>query len=249
MIEPLKKEEFVFYKDQPNTKSIYGLKLDRIVEIPNFVTKEQGDAMIKYFESLAKNWGPIAFFGSEGMSIVHEDPNIQQFGLPTDFIKQLMAKYKEAIELVFERRVKPVNICHAQKWNIGGNASPHSDNSSHDGVPNPFETNKFVSLLYLNDDYEGGEIYFPETGLDFQPKPLSLLAFNGGIENIHGVKEITKGTRYTFVSFWDFEEAEYGPEIRQRWEDEIKELRLHQAKIREKQNKAGNKTFRDPYGS
>jgi len=49
------------------------------------------------------------------MSIVHEDPNIQQFGLPTDFIKQLMAKYKEAIELVFERRVKPVNICHAQK--------------------------------------------------------------------------------------------------------------------------------------
>jgi len=228
MLKPLDQKEFIFYKDQPNTKSIFGIKLDRIVEIPMFVTKEQAKAMIKYFESKAKDWGPIAFFGSEGMSIIHEDPAIEEFGLPKDFIKQLMSKFKESIELLFERKVKPVNICHAQKWNPGGEASPHSDNSSLDGVPNPFETNKFVSLLYLNDDYKGGEIYFPEAKIEFQPKSCSWVAFNGGIENLHGVRSIKEGTRYTFVSFWDFEEAEYNEETRQRWEDDIKGLRKEQ---------------------
>jgi alpha-galactosidase/6-phospho-beta-glucosidase family protein len=53
MLKPLDQKEFIFYKDQPNTKSIFGIKLDRIVEIPMFVTEEQAKAMIKYFESNA----------------------------------------------------------------------------------------------------------------------------------------------------------------------------------------------------
>jgi hypothetical protein len=230
MIQTIDPSKFIYYKDQPNTQSVYGIELDRIVEIKDFVSAEEAKAMIDYFESKGVNWGPIAFFGSEGMSVVHEDKNIEQFGLPADFFGKLMGKYKEAIETIFERKVKPVNICHAQKWNIGGHASPHADNSEMDGTPNPFETNKFVSLLYLNDDYEGGELYFPDLGIEFQPASLSWVAFNGGIENLHGVKPILDGVRYTFVSFWDFEEAEYDENTRQRWDDEIKELREFQAK-------------------
>jgi hypothetical protein len=229
MIEKIDKKDFIFYKDQPNTKSVYGIKLDRIVEIPNFVNPEEAQSIMDYFESKAVNWGPIAFFGSEGMSIVHKDPSLPEFGLPETFFGDLMAKYKEAIETIFERPVKPVNICHAQKWNVGGNASPHADNSEMDGTPNPFETNKFVSLLYLNEDYEGGELYFPELDISFKPQAFSWIAFNGGIENLHGVKEILSGTRYTFVSFWDFEEAEYDQATRDRWESDIQQLRKEQA--------------------
>jgi hypothetical protein len=236
MIQTIDKKDFIYYKDQKNTKSIYGLELDRIVEIPNFISQEESDAIMKYFESKAVNWGPIAFFGSEGMSIVHEDPTLTQFGLYPRFFGDLMDKYQESIETIFERKVKPVNICHAQKWNVGGNASPHTDNSSMDGKPNAFETNKFVSLLYLNDDYEGGELYFPELDIEFKPKALSWITFNGGIENLHGVKEIKAGTRYTFVSFWDFAEAEYDEATRQRWQDEIDNLRKQQAEEHEKFN-------------
>jgi hypothetical protein len=229
MISNINPNDFIFYKDKPNTKSVFGIELDRIVEIPKFVSEEEAKLMINYFESKSVNWGPIAFFGSEGMSVVHEDPSLAQFGLPANFFGTLMAKYKEAIEIIFERKVKPVNICHAQKWNVGGNASPHADNSSLDGEPNAFETNKFVSLLYLNDDYEGGELYFPDEAIEFKPQSCSWVGFNGGIENLHGVKEIKTGSRYTFVSFWDFEEAEYDEKRRQEWEDEIKGLRKQQA--------------------
>ena len=64
--------------------------------------------------------------------------------------------------------------------------------------------------------------------------------FPGGHENIHGVKEITKGTRYTMVSFWDYEEAEYDQETKDKWESEIKEIRDMQEKQREEWSK-GNK--------
>jgi predicted 2-oxoglutarate/Fe(II)-dependent dioxygenase YbiX len=171
------------------------------------------------------------------MSVVHEDPTLETFNLPANFFGLLMGKYKEAIETIFERKVKPVNICHAQKWNVGGNASPHADNSELDGRPNAFETNKFVSLLYLNDDYTGGELYFPDLDIEFKPKAQSWIAFNGGIENLHGVKPIKSGTRYTFVSFWDFEEAEYDEETRQRWEDEIQGLRKQQEEEHKKMSK------------
>jgi hypothetical protein len=237
MISTLDKKDFIFYKDQLNNKSVYGIKLDRIVEVPNFVNREEADAMMRYFESKAVNWGPIAFAGSEGMSILHEDPSLVEFGLDTKFFGTLMGKYKEVIEMIFERPVKPVNICHAQKWNVGGHAAPHADNSEMDGTPNPFETNKFVSLLYLNDDYKGGELYFPDMGLEFQPSALSWVAFNGGIENLHGVKHITEGTRYTFVSFWDFEEAEYDEVKRSQWEKDIKILREEQAKMQAESSK------------
>ena len=57
-------------------------------------------------------------------------------------------------------------------------------------------------MYYLNDDYEGGEIFFPDYNLKIKPKPNSLLMFPGNENYAHGVKEVTKGFRYTYqVSF------------------------------------------------
>jgi hypothetical protein len=141
--------------------------------------------------------------------------------------------------LVFDRKVQP-NTSHAQKWDVGGFAAPHSDNSDFDGKPNAFEINKYVGILYLNDNYEGGTLYFPEHDIEFKPKAYSYICFPGGVENIHGVKEILEGTRYTMVSFWDFADAEYSEEKKTAWEEEIKVTREEQAAQKEEWEK-GNK--------
>jgi hypothetical protein len=57
--------------------------------------------------------------------------------------------------------------------------------------------NDIATLIYLNDDYEGGEIYFPDHGIGFKPEPGDLLCFPDNPDFVHGVKEITSGTRYT----------------------------------------------------
>lgn len=65
-------------------------------------------------------------------------------------------------------------------------------------------TNKaFTSIIYLNDDYAGGELHFPQhNGFEIKPKKGTMLIFSGTIDNMHGIREITNGTRYTHVTFW-----------------------------------------------
>lgn len=239
----LNKDNFIYLKDEVNNKGVLGVTHNRIVEVPNFVDEETAKGMIGYFEHCEANWGPIAFYNSSGMGIAPDDPAFKNFNLESMFFEKLRDKFKEAVEMVFERKVKP-NTSHAQKWTVGGFASPHSDNSDFDGHPNAFEINKYVGILYLNNDYEGGELYFVdekmEPYLSFKPNSLSYYIFPGGVENIHGVSEITKGTRYTMVSFWDYAEIEYSQETIDKWKEEERKVREEQAKQQEEWSK-GNK--------
>jgi len=239
LIKNFDPEKFIVYKDEPNDKGVLGIEQNRIVEIPNFVEPETAANMIRYFEDQADRWGPIAFFGSGGMGLNPNDPKLPEFGLYGTFFDDLRNKFKEGVEAVFGREVKP-NTSHAQKWDVGGFAAPHSDNSDHDGNPNPFEINKYVGILYLNDDYEGGNLFFcydhddlNKHDIEFKPNAYSWIVFPGGVENIHGVSEITKGTRYTMVSFWDFAEAEYDEERQAWWEEETNKIREEQKKQQE----------------
>jgi predicted 2-oxoglutarate/Fe(II)-dependent dioxygenase YbiX len=211
----LNKRDLKFYKDD-------------IARIDNFVTPEEARAMIKYFESQAQIWGDVAFYNSLGMGIAPHDQRLIELGLDPKHFDNLKNKFKQTCEMFFKKELRP-NTSHAQKWKVGGFAAPHSDNSDHDGNPNAFHINKYVGILYLNDDYEGGELYFPDHKLEFKPPVYSFIMFPGGHENIHGVKEITKGTRYTMVSFWDYADAVYDEETLDKWEKEIEKVREEQA--------------------
>jgi hypothetical protein len=56
-------------------------------------------------------------------------------------------------------------------------------------------------LVYLNDDYVGGHLYFPEFDYYITPKPGDIVIFPGSLYYVHGVSEITSGVRYT-LSKW-----------------------------------------------
>lgn len=207
-----------------------------IIGYKNFVPAEDLPKIIAYFESMGHNWGDVAFRNSLGMGIPPIDSLALNYGLAENYFEKIREKYQNAVETTHGRKVKP-NTTHAQKWEVGGIAHPHSDNSDFAGNPNAFEINKYVGILYLNDDYEGGELYFPDHGIVLKPEAGMFVTFPGGHENIHGVTEVTKGTRYTMVSFWDYAEAEYSEERKAEWEVEIKGIREKQAKDKERWDK------------
>jgi hypothetical protein len=81
-------------------------------------------------------------------------------------------------------------------WAEGSDAGVHLD--SHYG----YEFLQFTSVLYFNNDYQGGEIYFPNQQIVIRPKAGSAILFpSGGTEYPHGVKEITSGVRAT-LAMW-----------------------------------------------
>ncbi len=239
IIDKIDKSAFIYYKNEPNDKGSLNVPENKIVEIPNFITSEVAPKMINFFEECDVDWGDIAFYGSSGKGIKADPSYLESFGLTGTFFADIKDKFQEAVESVFDRKVR-ANTSHAQKWDVGGFANVHSDNSDNDGNPNAFEINKYVAILYLNDDYEGGNLYFPQHDISFKPNAYSLYTFPGGVENLHGVSEITKGTRYTMVSFWDFADLEYDDETLERWKEEERQVRIEQAKQKAEWEK-GNK--------
>lgn len=68
------------------------------------------------------------------------------------------------------------------------------------------------SVLYLNDDYEGGELYFPDHNLTIKPEAGDYITWPGNRWYQHGVKEVKSGVRFTLSIWVRFEEA-YGKEM------------------------------------
>lgn len=59
-----------------------------------------------------------------------------------------------------------------------------------------------AAVLYYNDDYTEGEVFFPQHDLKFRPKPGSLLIFPGTEDYIHGVHPVGAGpVRYILPAF------------------------------------------------
>ena len=61
---------------------------------------------------------------------------------------------------------------------------------------------KYAAIIYLNDDYKDGELFFKNLNLELRPKPKTLLIFPGNQKYEHGVKPVSEGPiRYVLVGF------------------------------------------------
>jgi hypothetical protein len=77
------------------------------------------------------------------------------------------------------------------KWEKGTSLNLHVDDLGY------VTDNHIPTLIYLNDDYEGGEISFATHDITIKPKVGDLLIFPGNMHYAHEVKEVLSGTRYT----------------------------------------------------
>jgi|DEB0MinimDraft_12_1074336.scaffolds.fasta_scaffold15660_2 hypothetical protein len=95
------------------------------------------------------------------------------------------------------------------KWLPGDSMSVHSDNSwtegngleEKKGIDHPTKYRTYSAIFYINDDYDGGEIYFPNWGIEIKPKAGSLVIFPSNDEYVHGVKEVKNINRYS-IAIW-----------------------------------------------
>ena len=58
-------------------------------------------------------------------------------------------------------------------------------------IPNHTPTRSFTCILYLNEDFEGGETHFPHFGVQCKPKAGTLLIFDSSWKHEHGKKQFT----------------------------------------------------------
>lgn len=77
------------------------------------------------------------------------------------------------------------------KVELKSHTDQHTDPSIH-----------YATIIYINDDYVDGELFFPNLDITLRPKPGDLLFFPGNEEYEHGVKHVGEGPiRYVIVGF------------------------------------------------
>jgi len=86
------------------------------------------------------------------------------------------------------------NYC-VRKYRTGGSMGAHVDRN----VSNPLNTMDWTSLIYLNDDYEGGEIYFDDLDITIKPSAGSII-FLPCLQR-HSVNEVASGNKYYIFLF------------------------------------------------
>lgn len=123
---------------------------------------------------------------------------------------RIMQQVRFLAQLLLTRAIQPSRPIYSDtaqlvRWHAGIELTPHADNLEPDGRPNSTPHRCFSSLMYLNDDYDGGETYFPGYGVRLRPETGTLILFGAGPEFVHGVTQITRGLRYTYAGWFTFD--------------------------------------------
>jgi hypothetical protein len=101
------------------------------------------------------------------------------------------------------------NRGHCLKYLPGASLGLHNDNDTNyrtkDGQR--YFTGRGVAMgqtvnaiVYFNDDFDGGEFYFPYSNINIKPKPGDIVFFPANYLGTHGVAPVKEGIRYTYLS-------------------------------------------------
>lgn len=94
------------------------------------------------------------------------------------------------------------------KYGPGNHFSEHCDHG--------YTYNCTVSVVgYVNDDYEGGELYFRLQNLNIKPKAGDVFIFPSNYMYPHQAKPVLSGTKYSIVTMLDYSDKYHKPEFYQ----------------------------------
>ena len=102
------------------------------------------------------------------------------------------------------------------RWQDGMFMPPHADNANPDRSEHKMAYRDLYGIVYLNDDYEGGEHYFPALDSAIKPKQGMFVGFGAGFHHEHAVLRVDSGTRLTMPSFFTFKRERADPRLLQQ---------------------------------
>lgn len=90
------------------------------------------------------------------------------------------------------------SVVNVRKYDTDAYMGPHIDTEDERDKTKPS-----ISLVfYLNDEYEGGQIEFPNQRISLKPEAGSIVIFPSISPYYHDPKPVTKGIKYMIPVFW-----------------------------------------------
>lgn len=114
---------------------------------------------------------------------------------------------KNIINPFYQVEVDSSEIPQVLSYGIGGHYRPHIDGESIWMTPRGEKiwkksTDRDLTILFfLNNDFEGGDFIFPELKIRVRPEPGMLVCFPSNHHYSHGVEPVSRGKRYSIVTW------------------------------------------------
>lgn len=161
--------------------------------IENFINCEDLDSWQHYARNEKYSRGSFASHG--------ESSGLCGFN---DYVKKIEEKASYIFGVPLERYDEDGLL---NKWSVGDRLERHIDAPTDfekfigKGIVYPPSVILYSSIIYINNDYEGGSIHFYGHNKYIYPTAGSLLLFPSTKMYPHEVMEVTHGTRYTLSLF------------------------------------------------
>lgn len=187
---------------------------DELTSIENFLTDDeldfllekinqasQADWEIEYMSNL-KNFCMQKFGRDDVDNLVAEG----KFEITQNWIdKNLNVSQYPEYRVFYERMASMISeaddslmlsgFATIQRMQPGVELKAHTDQHTDPSI-------KYATIIYINDDYKDGELFFKNINLKLRPKPKTLLIFPGNEKYEHGVEFVGEGPiRYVLVGF------------------------------------------------
>jgi hypothetical protein len=212
-------QQFMVDRFSITPSGFFGDSADNIVALENFMTEEEIVSLDTFIRK-NQHWDVTETHYNDDGTVIYDSDYWKDRVATYDTIRKtsneipeiiegMVARLKIEVDKYFEVNAVPTSPAMV-RWLPGQLQMPHADKELHEepnrGIPNDFPYYDIAGLFYINDDYEGGELYFPIQGIQFKPKRGAAYFFPGDMNYIHGVTKIESGIRYTCPFFWTIKE-------------------------------------------
>jgi hypothetical protein len=155
--------------------------MDKIKVLENFIDDADCDLAVKLYEDTRE----------KGLYRNTGDGRLLNVNPTFPDAVYLANKYVSKLETVYGTKFYAREVF-MSLYQTSSSIDPHFDYS------HPDLKNSLGIMLYFNDDFEGGELYFPKYNYEYKPVRGSAIVFPCNDEEyLHGVRSITSGCRYT----------------------------------------------------
>jgi Rps23 Pro-64 3,4-dihydroxylase Tpa1-like proline 4-hydroxylase len=185
---------------------------DYIKVFDNTIEPEKIGSLIKYLNKVKFN--PTSVIDQEKGNVVNKEirntdswvfddssySNVHWKNFLNYTLVNVYHEYRKNLDLKSQINCTDVITVEALKYEEGGFYTIHHDH--HSAAPRTLSM-----ILFLNNDYKGGELIFhgpkkeTEKIRTVHPEPGRIIVWPSNFLYPHSVEKVTKGTRYTVVSW------------------------------------------------
>lgn len=190
--------------------------LTNILICPNVISKEGIDELVNHAKKVpaedlsvfdpqkTNETGEVSWIVDKTVRDTQIIPFNELFPKVEELFKNTV---KQIINPFYNFEVESSEVPQFLSYSVGGHYRPHIDGESIWVSPKDEKiwkksTDRDLSFVFfLNDDFEGGDFIFPEYRIRVRPEPGLLVCFPSNHFYMHGVEPVTKGKRYSIVTW------------------------------------------------